>query len=104
MTCREHRPISEPLVASGSTAQDEREVQVGMILVRHDWSEAHHDMLLQNGAGRRLNGGRLPDGMEAVRRFHEMVAAYTDDPAEVKVARETDRGLFVGALVAAGYG
>jgi hypothetical protein len=32
-----------------------------------------------------------------------LVADYTDDPSEVTVATETDRGLFVGALVAAGY-
>ena len=32
-----------------------------------------------------------------------MVAAHVDDPGDVVVATETDRGLFVGALVAAGY-
>jgi hypothetical protein len=35
--------------------------------------------------------------------FHELVAPHVEDPAEVVVATETDRGLFVGALVAAGY-
>ena len=30
-------------------------------------------------------------------------AALVEDPAEVAIATETDRGLFVGALVAAGY-
>ena len=29
--------------------------------------------------------------------------SYVEDPAEVVIATETDRGLFVGALVAAGY-
>jgi transposase len=38
-----------------------------------------------------------------VARFHELVAGHVDDPADVVVATETDRGLFVGALVAAGY-
>ena len=41
--------------------------------------------------------------MEGVARFHELVAPFAEDPAEVVVATETDRGLFVGALVAAGY-
>ena len=51
----------------------------------------------------RLGGGRLPEGVEGVARFHELVAGHVDDPAEVVIATETDRGLFVGALVAAGY-
>jgi hypothetical protein len=32
-----------------------------------------------------------------------MVAGLVEDPSEVEVATETDRGLFIGALVAAGY-
>jgi len=35
--------------------------------------------------------------------LHELVAAHADDPAEVIVGIETDRGLWVTALVAAGY-
>jgi hypothetical protein len=38
-----------------------------------------------------------------VARLHELIAAYASDPAEVVVGIETDRGLLVGALVAAGY-
>jgi transposase len=34
---------------------------------------------------------------------HQLIADHTDDPAEVIVGIETDRGLLVGALVAAGY-
>ena len=41
--------------------------------------------------------------VEGVARFHELVAGHVDDPFDVVVATETDRGLFVGALVAAGY-
>ncbi len=48
-------------------------------------------------------GARLPEGIEGVARFHELVAAHAEDPSEVVIATETDRGLFVGALVAAGY-
>src|SRR4029078_7973372 len=36
-------------------------------------------------------------------RFHELVADHAEDPADVTIATETDRGLFVGAMVAAGY-
>ena len=53
--------------------------------------------------GDRLGGGRLPEGVEGVARFHEWVARHVDEPADAVVATETDRGLFIGALVAAGY-
>ena len=42
-------------------------------------------------------------GVEGIARFHELVAGLVDDPAEVVIATETDRGLFVRTLVAAGY-
>ena len=69
------------------------------VFVGHDWAEAHHDVLVEDGDGRRLGRGRLPDGLEGVARFHELVAPHVEDPSEVVVATETDRGLFVGALL-----
>jgi len=50
-----------------------------------------------------LERARLPEGVEGVARFHALVGAHADDPADVVIATETDRGLFVGSLVAAGY-
>jgi transposase len=76
---------------------------VGKVFVGHDWAEAHHDVHVEDETGKRLAAVRLPEGVEGVRRFHELVAAHADDPLEVTVATETDRGLFVGSLVAAGY-
>ena len=73
------------------------------VFVGHDWAEAHHDVLIEDETGRRVGGGRLPEGVEGVARFHALVAEHVDDPADVVVATETDRGLFVGSLVAAGY-
>ncbi|HKY65517.1 MAG TPA: IS110 family transposase [Acidimicrobiales bacterium] len=73
------------------------------VFVGHDWAEAHHDVFVADEAGRRLGGGRLPEGIEGVARFHALVAEHIEEPAEVVVATETDRGLFVGSLVAAGY-
>ena len=73
------------------------------VFVGVDWAEAHHDVYVVDGSGGRLDGGRVPDGVEGVARFHAMVAGHVGDPAEVVVATETDRGLFVGALIAAGY-
>jgi transposase len=74
-----------------------------MIFVGVDWAEAHHDVFVQDEDGKRLAGGRLPEGVEGIARFHEMVGSFAEDPDEVVIGIETDRGLFVGALVAAGY-
>ena len=46
---------------------------------------------------------RLPEGLDGIRVFHELVADHVSDPGEVIVGIETDRGLWVTALVAAGY-
>jgi transposase len=76
---------------------------VGKVFVGHDWAETHHDVHVEDVDGKSLARARLPEGMEGVGRFHELVAGLVDDAADVVVATETDRGLFVGSLVAAGY-
>jgi transposase len=76
---------------------------LGRVFVGHDWAEAHHDVFVEDDAGQRLASVRLPEGLEGVGRFHELLAAHVDAPGDVLIATETDRGLFVGALVAAGY-
>lgn len=73
------------------------------VFVGHDWAEAHHDVFVEDEHGARLERARVPEGMEGVARFHALVAPHVDDPSEVTIATETDRGLFVGALVASGY-
>jgi transposase len=74
-----------------------------MIFVGVDWAEAHHDVHAEDEQGRRLGGGRLPEGAAGIARFHELAARHAGDPADVVIGIETDRGLFVAALVAAGY-
>lgn len=76
---------------------------MGKVFVGHDWAEAHHDVHVEDEQGRRLAKARLPEGVEGVARFHELVVPFVGEPAEVVIATETDRGLFVGAMVAAGY-
>jgi len=73
------------------------------IFIGDDWAEDHHDVHLLDGSGNKLGARRLPEGLEGIRLFHELAAAHIDDPAEVIVGIETDRGLWVTALVAAGY-
>jgi len=74
-----------------------------VIYVGIDWAEAHHDVCVENGRGEVLTKGRVPDGVEGVERIHEMLGAHATEPSEVVIGIELDRGLLVGALVAAGY-
>ena len=74
-----------------------------MIFVGVDWAEAHHDVHVEDEEGKRLGHGRLPEGVEGIARFHELVGGHIEEPGEVVIGIETDRGLFVAALVAAGY-
>jgi len=74
------------------------------VFVGDDWAEAHHDLFVMNEAGERLGSARVPHGLDGVARFHELVAAHGGDRSEVVVVGiETDRGLWVEALVACGY-
>ncbi len=74
-----------------------------MIYVGIDWAEVHHDVCVLAEAGVVLARRRIPDGLEGVRQLHAMVAGHAERPEEVAVGIETDRGLLVGALVAAAY-
>ncbi len=73
------------------------------IFVGDDWAEAHHDVHVMNQAGDELASRRLPEGLDGIGRLHELIAQYAGDPADVVIGIETDRGLWVDALVAAGY-
>jgi len=74
-----------------------------MVFVGVDWAEAHHDVCVIDAAGMVLGKRRVPDGIEGVRQIHELVGAHAQEPEQIVVGIETDRGLLVGALVAAGY-
>ena len=74
-----------------------------MIFIGDDWAEAHHDVYLMDDAGKRLASRRLPEGLAGIRELHELIAAHAEEPDQVVIGIETDRGLWVGALSAAGY-
>ena len=74
-----------------------------MLLVGIDWAERHHDVCVMAADGSVLARERIADGVAGVARLHELIASWAEEPAEVVVGIETDRGLLVGALVAAGY-
>jgi hypothetical protein len=71
-----------------------------------DWAEDHHDVELMDEAGRTLARARLPEGAAGMARLHAMIGEHLAEDAgdaEVRVGIETGRGLWVTALVAAGY-
>ena len=74
-----------------------------VIFVGIDWAEQHHDVHVMNPDGQPLGRARVPEGIDGIARLHALVADHADDPGEVVVGIETDRGLLVTTLVAAGY-
>ncbi|MBO3751288.1 IS110 family transposase [Streptosporangiaceae bacterium NEAU-GS5] len=77
-----------------------------MLFVGDDWAEDHHDVEVQDSDGRAMRTARLPEGVDGMGRFHELIAAFLPeqaDPGQVLVCIETDRGPWVRALIAAGY-
>ena len=70
-----------------------------------DWAEDHHDVELMDETGRTLARARLPEGAAGMARLHAMIGEHLGDAEDVQVTVgiETDRGLWVQALVAAGY-
>ena len=84
-----------------------------MLFVGDDWAEDHHDVEIVDEHGKVLARRRLPEGLAGVTRLHTLLGEHAApewadlDPAsaaaQVVVGIETDRGPWVGALVAAGY-
>jgi transposase len=87
--------------------------RVRVLFVGDDWAEDRHDVEIVDEAGRRLARARLPEGLDGMTRLHAMISEHLppewadlapeEAAAQVKVGIETDRGPWVGALVAAGY-
>ena len=74
-----------------------------MIFVGDDWSEDHHDVCLMDQAGKWLASRRLPEGLTGIRQLHALISEHAEEPDQVVIGIETDRGLWAGALAAAGY-
>jgi len=77
-----------------------------LLLIGDDWAEDHHDVEVQDEAGRKLAAARLAEGVQGIAKLHELLAKHGGgdlDPAAVVVGIETDRGSWVQALIASGY-
>jgi transposase len=74
-----------------------------MFFVGIDWSEQHHDVCVLDELGAQRATLRIPEGVVGVARFHELATELGCPPAQLVIGIETDRGLLVHGLVAAGY-
>jgi transposase len=76
-----------------------------VLFVGDDWAEDHHDVEVMDASGRVLARARLPEAAAGMARLHAMIgeASAAGDDVQVTVGIETDRGLWVQALAAAGY-
>lgn len=74
-----------------------------MIFVGVDWAEAHNDVAVMNEAGTVLGRGRFGVGVAGLAEVHGLVADHADEPDQVMLGIELDRGLLVDSLVGAGY-
>jgi transposase len=74
-----------------------------MVFLGVDWGERHHDLCLLDQDGMVLATRRIVDGLAGVGELHALLATHAKDPTQVAVGIETDRGLLVEALLAAGY-
>jgi transposase len=77
-----------------------------VLFVGDDWAEEHHDVELQDEAGRVLGRAKLPEGVAGIARLHAMIGEHLgdeQDDATVVVGIETERGPWVQAMIAAGY-
>lgn len=74
-----------------------------MIFVGAHAAGDHTDVHVLDNAGSAVATHRLPVGIAGARALHTVLAGLTDDPGHVSVGVDVDRGLWVSALVAAGY-
>jgi hypothetical protein len=74
-----------------------------VIFVGVDWAEAHHDVCVENSEGSVLAHKRIDDGIAGVAALNALIQPHVEDVVDVVLAIETDNGLLVRAIVAAGY-
>jgi hypothetical protein len=69
-----------------------------------DWSEAQHDVAIVDDQARIVARARVTDDAAGFGQLLELLAEHDDgERARIEIAIETDKGLFVAALVAAGF-
>lgn len=67
-----------------------------------DWAEAHHDVALIDETGHRVAKLRIDTGAQGFSELMALLGEHAEQPSAVPVAIETNKGLLVAALRAAG--
>ena len=73
------------------------------IFVGNDWADDHHDVCVMNSDGVVLAERRFPEGVAGMSQMQDLLAVHADDPSEVVVGSETDQGMWIEYLIAAGF-
>lgn len=77
------------------------------LFVGIDWAEEHHDVCVMGSDGRVRAKGRVGNDLAGIAKIHDLIAGAVvdeeEDESQVAIGVETDRGLLIRALVAAGY-
>jgi transposase len=76
---------------------------VRVIFAGVDWAEAHHDVCVMGEDGQVLEQRRVSHSVAGIGELHALIAAHAEEGEPVAAGIETDRGLVVTALLAAGY-
>jgi transposase len=103
MSCQVSTAIRAPQILLRLNDREVGAEEDTMLFLGVDWGERHHDLCLLDEGGQVMAARRVTDGLAGVGELHAAVAAHAQDPGQVAVGIERDRGLLVGALVAAGY-
>lgn len=74
-----------------------------MIFVGNDWADDHHDVCVMDVEGTVLVECRFVEGVAGMSQLQELLAAHCEDPSEVVVGSETDQGMWMEYLIAAGF-
>ena len=67
----------------------------GLIYVGIDWSEAHHEVEVQQSSGKVVKRLRIDADLPGLTRLQEVIAEEADNPDQVVVAIEASQGLLV---------
>ena len=68
-----------------------------------DWSERHHDVAIVNQDGAMVARARVSHNITGFGQLVELLAEHAAEPTSIEIAIESDKGLLVAALRAAGF-
>ena len=68
-----------------------------------DWSERHHDVAIVDADALVVARARISNDAAGFGQLIQLLAAHASEPTAIEIAIETDKGLLIAALRAAGF-